>query len=277
MELYKKPGDAYNSIVNEYLKGKEYALLSVPMEYKGNLYRKVQYYEAKRWKLVLQPVGAILISDDGEIIKDKEMERQLVLSFRRLELLLGPRSSKRFKNAYANEKQLQMDERDYQDMIETLEFLKNKGADGTESICEVLRNLNSVRREINDAIEIYRKCLEKCMSQKDRAYAQDIDSLYEAYLGVMAANFKKIKLINTAAHDYPKVRKAAAKRRRSIKMIFSYGKIRKGLSDIDYYFSYFQKLLSIYKDVIHMSPDRYNAYLRDMENHEVALNMKLLR
>lgn len=277
MELYTKPGSKYNSLVNEYLKGKEYVLLSIPMKYDGNIYRKVLYYVAKFGKSTAQPVGIIFISEDGRIIKDKELKRQLVLSFRRLELLLGPRSSKRFKNAYTSEKQLQMDERDYRDMIETLEVLKEKGTDGTEPICEMFRNLNNAKREINDAVEIYRKCLDKCNEQKDKADAKDIDSLYESYLGVMTANFKKIKLINTAAHDYVTVRKAATRMRRSIKMMFSYGKIKKGLSDIDYQFSYFTRLLTIYRDVTHMSVDRYKAYLRDMENHDVSLDMKILR
>lgn len=277
MELYTKPGKAFDSIVNENLKSKEYAILSIPMEYDGNIYRKILYYKAKFGKSAAEAVGIVFISDDGRIIKDKEMKRQLVVSFRRMELLLSPRSSKRFKNAYTSEKQLQIDERDYQDIIETMEVLKEKGTDGTEPICEMLRNLSSAKREINNAVEIYRKCLDKCLAQKDKANAKDIDSLYEAYLGVMVANFKKIRLINTASNDYAKVRKAAIRMRRSVKMLFSFGRIKKGLSDIDYMFSYFSRLLAIYKDVTHMSVDRYKAYLKDMENHEAALDMKILR
>lgn len=277
MELYTKPGKMFDTIVNENLNGKEHAVLSIPLKYDGKIYRKILYYETKMAKSGPQTAGIVFISEDGRIIKDKEIKKQLVMRFRRLELLMGPRSAKRFKNAYTSEKQFQIDERDYKDMIETMEVLKEKGTEGTESVCQMFKNLPAAKREINDAVEVYRKCLDKCNAQTDKADARDIDSLYEAYLGVMAANFKKLKLINTASHEYVSVRKAAIKIRRSIKMIFTYGNIKKGLSDIDYQFSYFSKLLAIYKDVIHMSLDRYKAYLRDMENHEVTLNMELLR
>ena len=88
---------------------------------------------------------------------------------------------------------------------------------------------------------------------------------------------KKVKLINTANLYYEGVRKAAVKMGRSIKMLISYGRIKKGLSDIDFQLSYFSRFLSIYRDVIHMNIDRYKAYLKDMENQEVMYNVKLLR
>jgi hypothetical protein len=277
MELYTKPGNEYTPVINENLKSKEYALVSIPMEYNGSVYRKVLYYEAKLGKFASKPVGIVFLSEDGEIVKEKEMKRQLVLCFRRMELMLGSRSTKRFSNAYTSERQLQGEERDYQDMIEAMEPLKEKGTEGTEAVSQVLINIAAAKREINEAMVIYKECMDKCIAQKDRVLADNIDSFYEAYIGVMVANFKKVKLINTAYLYYDGVRKAAVKMGRSIKMLFSYGRVKKGLSDIDFQLSYFSRFLSIYKDVIHMNIDRYKVYLKDMENHEVAYNVKLLR
>ena len=192
-----------------------------------------------------------------------------------MELLLGSASSKRFNRAYTSERQLNSEERDYRDIAEAMEALK--GIQGTELIGEVLANLTNAKKEINTAVTKYRECMDRCASQKGRVSSEDIDSLYESYIGVMVANFKKVKLISTAGPYYGNVVKAARKMRRNIKILLTYSKIKKGLSDIDYQLSYFSRLLPIYKDVIHMNVDRYKAYLRDMESSEVAYNIKLLR
>ncbi|MCX7694349.1 MAG: hypothetical protein N2Z71_01345, partial [Caloramator sp.] len=208
MLVFTKPEGKFKEISDKYIKKHEVARVSMPIEYKGQLYREIQFNKVFLGSVRQTVNGYIYIIDNGEKIDDQKDIKELSYLAYQFEVLFDDIFSGGIPKAVTEEKQLKREEKDFEKMLVALDALKAEGLEKTDNIREAFLKLTNLKRENN---RVLKELIDKVnsMSNENLIFNKKIlDEIMPYYRRALLKNFEKIKLINKTKDEIDDVKSA---------------------------------------------------------------------
>lgn len=277
MLVFTKAEGRFKEISDKYIKKSEVARVSMPIEYKGQLYREIQFNKVFLGSVRQTVNGYIYVTEDGQKVEDERDIRELSYLAYQFEVLFDDVFSGGIPKAVIEEKQLKREEKDFEKMLVALDALKAEGLEKTEKLRDAFLNLTALKRENNKALK---ELIDKVnsLSNENIVFSKKIlDEIMPYYRRALLKNFEKIKLIAKTKDEIDDVKAALNKKRKSLRFRISGTELMDCLNRLDYGIDYFKKVLTVYEPVLDMSDKEYIKYLDSMDRKNVEEKMMKLR
>lgn len=277
MLVFTKAEGRLKEISDKYIKKSEVARVSMPIEYKGQLYREIQFNKVFLGSVRQTVNGYIYVTEDGQKVEDERDIRELSYLAYQFEVLFDDVFSGGIPKAVIEEKQLKREEKDFEKMLVALDALKAEGLEKTEKLRDAFLNLTALKRENNKALK---ELIDKVnsLSNENIVFSKKIlDEIMPYYRRALLKNFEKIKLIAKTKDEIDDVKAALNKKRKSLRFRISGTELMDCLNRLDYGIDYFKKVLTVYEPVLDMSDKEYIKYLDSMDRKNVEEKMMKLR
>ncbi|WP_027308866.1 hypothetical protein [Caloramator sp. ALD01] len=277
MLIFTKAEGRFKEISDKYIKKSEVARVSLPIEYKGQLYREIQFNKVFLGSVRQTVNGYIYVTEDGQKVEDERDIKELSYLAYQFEVLFDDVFSGGIPKAVTEEKQLKREEKDFEKMLVALDALKAEGLEKTEKLRDAFLRLTYLKRENNKALK---ELIDKVnsLSNENIVFSKKIlDEIMPYYRGALLKNFEKIKLIAKTKDEIDDVRSALNKKRKSLRFRISGTELMDCLNRLDYGIDYFKKVLTVYEPVLDMSDKEYIKYLDSMDRKNVEEKLSKLR
>ncbi|MBZ4664138.1 MAG: hypothetical protein JG776_1853 [Caloramator sp.] len=277
MLVFTKAEGRLKEISDKYIKKSEVARVSMPIEYKGQLYREIQFNKVFLGSVRQTVNGYIYVTEDGQKVEDERDIRELSYLAYQFEVLFDDVFSGGIPKAVIEEKQLKREEKDFEKMLVALDALKAEGLEKTEKLRDAFLNLTALKRENN---KVLKELIDKVnsLSNENIVFSKKIlDEIMPYYRRALLKNFEKIKLIAKTKDEIDDVKAALNKKRKSLRFRISGTELMDCLNRLDYGIDYFKKVLTVYEPVLDMSDKEYIKYLDSMDRKNVEEKMMKLR
>lgn len=277
MLVFTKAEGKFKEISDKYIKKHEVARVSMPIEYKGQLYREIQFNKVFLGSVRQTVNGYIYVTDDGNKVDDQKDIKELSYLAYQFEVLFDDLFSGGIPKAVTEEKQLKREEKDFEKMLVALDALKAEGLEKNDNIRETFLKLTNLKRENNRALK---ELIDKVnsMSNENLIFNKKIlDEIMPYYRRALLKNFEKIKLINKTKDEIDDVKSALNKKRKSLRFRISGTELMNCLNRLDYGIDYFKRVLTVYEPVLDMNDKEYLEYLDSMDRKNVEEKLSKLR
>jgi hypothetical protein len=277
MLIFTKAEGMFKEISDKYIKKSEVARVSLPIEYKGQLYREIQFNKVFLGSVRQTVNGYIYVTEDGQKVEDERDIRELSYLAYQFEVLFDDVFSGGIPKAVIEEKQLKREEKDFEKMLVALDALKAEGLEKTEKLRDAFLNLTALKRENNKALK---ELIDKVnsLSNENIVFSKKIlDEIMPYYRRALLKNFEKIKLIAKTKDEIDDAKTALNKKRKSLRFRISGTELMDCLNRLDYGIDYFKKVLTVYEPVLYMSDKEYIKYLDSMDRKNVEEKIIKLR
>lgn len=278
MLVYQRAEGLFKTISDKYKKGKEVARVSRPIEYKGHLYREIQYNKVLLGSVRNTVNGIIYVTEEGEKVLDQNDIRELAYLAYQFEVLFDDVFKGGIPKAVMDEKNLKREEKDFEKMLVALDSLKSEGLEKTQNLEEAFKKITSLKRENNKALK---ELIDKVnsLSNEGLIFSKKVlDEVMPYYRKALLKNFEKIKLINTTKAELDEAKQALIKKRKALRFrIMSGTSLMDCLNRLEYGIDYFKKVLTVYDEVVDMNDNEYLAYLDKMDRKNIEEKINKIR
>lgn len=278
MLVYQRAEGQLKTIADKYKIGKEVERVSRPIEYKGHLYREIQYNKVLLGSVRNTVNGIIYITEEGEKVVDKKYIKELAYLAYQFEVLFDDVFKGGIPKAVIDEKQLKREEKDFEKMLIALDTLKVEGLESTKNLEEAFKKITNLKRENNKALQ---ELIDKVnsISNEKLIFSQKIlEEVLPYYRRALLKNFEKIKLINTTKDELDVAKQSLNKKRKALRFrIMSGTSLMDCLNRLEYGIDYFKKVLTVYGEVVNMSDKEYIEYLDKMDRNNVEERINKVR
>lgn len=278
MLVYQRAEGLFKTISDKYKKGKEVARVSRPIEYKGHLYREIQYNKVLLGSVRNTVNGIIYVTEEGEKVLDQNDIRELAYLAYQFEVLFDDVFKGGIPKAVMDEKNLKREEKDFEKMLVALDSLKLEGLEKTQNLEEAFKKITSLKRENNKALK---ELIDKVnsLSNEGLIFSKKVlDEVMPYYRKALLKNFEKIKLINTTKAELDEAKQALIKKRKALRFrIMSGTSLMDCLNRLEYGIDYFKKVLTVYDEVVDMNDNEYLAYLDKMDRKNIEEKINKIR
>ncbi|SEF56383.1 hypothetical protein SAMN05660865_00521 [Caloramator fervidus] len=271
MGVYTKDLGRYKNIAEKYKRAKETIKISMPIEFEKNIYRVLEYFKPSFFEKTT--TGILVITNDGFLVKDKKIQREVLRIYYYLDILLEDESINRLKSAIASEKEIKKEILNYNDAIDVLNT-SGSNIKGIDKVIDLLKKLPDIKRENNKAIEEYLCFVEKYRNC-DVINSNIIDELLKVYRNVLLINFKRVKEINKARMLYDSLKEFSSKNKKRISNRLNGMSLR--FARLEMIVDRLKNILVIYDKILDMDDERYIEYLKLQENININNKLKLIR
>lgn len=278
MLVYQRAEGLFKTISDKYKKGKEVARVSRPIEYKGRIYREIQYNKVLLGSVRNTVNGIIYVTEEGEKVTDNNDIKELAYLAYQFEVLFDDVFKGGIPKAVIDEKDLKREEKDFEKMLVALDLLKAEGLENTSNLEEAFKKITNLKRENNKALK---ELIDKVnsLSNENLIFSKKIlDKVMPYYRKALLKNFEKIKLINTTKVELDDAKQALIKKRKSLRFKIMTGtSIMDCLNRLEYGIDYFKKVLTVYDEVVEMSDNEYLGYLDKMDRKNIEEKINKIR
>jgi hypothetical protein len=277
MEAFTKAEGIYKDISNRYKKGMEVARVSIPIEIQGKKYREVIYNSNFLGRTGSKIKGAIYITDSGEIVVDSKLQKDIAYLAYYLQFFFDEAYLKNMQSAVADEKAIKKEEKEYEQIAASLEFIKEDNIKGLDVVSKIMQELPKFKRENNQSIKDFLSKIESLKS-KDMVFNKAIlDEIMPYYRNTLIKNFERIKHVNKGRSYYDGIQEQLNKLKKKPKYkLLDRGKIQL-FNRIEYRISYLKKILVVYDAIIDMSQKEYIKYLQEMDERNISEKLNKIR
>lgn len=277
MQVFTPPKGIFKSTADNYKRPGERIRITQPIEFEGKKYRQVLYKKAFLGKMKNDIEGIVILNEDGEYISDTRVKKELVTLGYHFEAMLDDKGINELKNAMNSELELQMQADNYEDVIETIQIMKNSNIAGIDTVVSILKELPVQKKESNKAIGEY---LKRVQSIKQEGFVFNYgvyDELYPYYREIFIKNFRKVKLVASGKNFYDDIKKEGQKRRKNIMTRLNSHEVFMGLNKLPVEIDLLRNIVKVYESVLDMKEEEYLRHLKSIEKNNINDRIKLLR
>ncbi|MGH4140136.1 hypothetical protein [Clostridium sp.] len=276
MPLYSLASKEILGCIKEYIKRGEVVRISDALEYNNILYREITFSKKMFENLRKENLGYLYINEKNEIVMEKSLQEKLAKLAYYSEIFYNKESRTCIINAYQEEGKVEKDRKDYQLVVEGLNFLTKEGIVDSEQVKQIVVKLPGIRKNNNLALKQLMTDAYKCKEEKKYFNLNMLEELLPTYRDALSINLQKIRLINSAKDCYTNIKKTSEKKKKQMSIRFNH-KLTEPLMKISYTMGYFIKLVDTCETISKMSDTQYFKYLGTIEKENIELRVKLNR
>lgn len=277
MQVFTTPEGKFKDTAHIYKRPGEKIRITLPIEFEGRKYREVLYNKTFLGKMTRNIEGMIFLNENGEYVSDARIKRELSSLGYYFENMLDDKSINDIKKALIPELEIEKQIVDYGQIIKAVEVINISDISGKDTVVSVLNKLPEYKKENNKVIEAY---LNKVQSINPGEFVFNVSSyneLYSLYKEILAANFKRVKLVSTGKAFYDDIKSGGRKRRRSLFSRLNHHDIFMGLTKISVEMDRLKSIVSVYESVSDMKPEEYIKHLKSIEKNNINSRIQLIR
>ncbi|WDC84211.1 hypothetical protein PL321_18570 [Caloramator sp. mosi_1] len=148
MLVFNKVEGRFKEIADKYIKKREVARVSLPIEYKGKLFHEIQFNKVFLGSVRQTVNGYLYVTEDGQKVEDEKDIEELAYLAYQFEVLFDDVFSGGIPKAVMDEKQLKREEKDFEKMCVALDALKAEGLAKTDRLMEAFSKLTPLKEKI---------------------------------------------------------------------------------------------------------------------------------
>lgn len=266
-----------NTLSEKYKKSGEISSVSLPIEFEGRKYRAIVYRQTLLGKPKKDINGIVFVNENNEAEGNQRVIKELLGLLYYMELLLDDKSIEAFNKAIAPDMEIQKEKRDYGEIIDMFQELKDAGVTNLENLRGLFIKLPQLKEENNLIIKKYIDAVNSIQAE-DFVYNKEIqDKLMPLYRDVLLKNIQRVKYVNSGRYYYDDIKEKAGKLRGRYKWrLINRGGIEP-LNKLDQTISYFKRMLKVYEQILNLNDAQYLKYIKNTENHNIESRLELIR
>lgn len=277
MLIFTNDLGAMQSISDKYKKSGEVSSLSLPIEFEGRRYREIVYRETFLGKPKKAISGIIFAAENGELVTDNRIIRELLNLSYYMEIIFDDSSIESFNKAIAPDMEIRKEKRDYEEIINIFEELKQSGTSNLENLRGILIVLPQLKVESNELLHKYMDRVNSYASNNFVFTKEVLDGIMPIYRDVLLKNIQRVKYVNSGRHYYDHIKEKAYQLRKKYRWrLIGRGGIDP-LLKLEHTISYFKRMLSVYEQVLNLNEAQYLKYIKNTENQNIEARQKLIR
>ncbi|KRQ87411.1 hypothetical protein ABG79_00749 [Caloramator mitchellensis] len=273
MKIYTSELGKYkNSIIN-FRNSKESAKMSLPIEFEGELYRIIEFNDAGFFNKEI--TGYLILTNEGEVVNDKRIQKEVMTLGYYLELLFDEDSLKRLGKAITLDREIKKEIINYNDSIELLKSFKDEGINGVDIIISILEKLPEIKKQNNLAIMEFVNQASKLAEQNLIMSSKLLNDILPIYRKMLLVNLNRINEINKGRAYFDTLKQITSKKKKSIKNKIN--GLSPRLTRLEMTLDKLINILKIYDRILNMSESKYIEFLKSQDNQNIQNKLNLIR
>lgn len=266
-----------NTLSEKYKKSGEISSVSLPIEFEGRKYRAIVYRQTLLGKPKKDISGIVFVNENNEAEGNQRVVKELLGLLYYMELLLDDKSIEAFNKAIAPDMEIQKEKRNYGEIIDMFQELKDAGVTNLENLRGLFIKLPQLKEENNLIIKKYIDAVNSIQTE-DFVYNKEIqDKLMPLYRDVLLKNIQRVKYVNSGRYYYDDIKEKAGKLRGRYKWrLINRGGIEP-LNKLDQTISYFKRMLKVYEQILNLNDAQYLKYIKNTESQNIESRLELIR
>lgn len=277
MQVFTTPGGKFKDTAQIYKRPGEKIRITLPIEFEGRKYREVLYNKTFLGKMARNIEGMIFLTENGEYVSNTRIKRELSSLGYYFENMLDDKSINEIKKAMIPELEIEKQIADYEQIIKAVEMMSTSKISGIDTVVSILNKLPEYKKENNKVIEAYLNKVQSIKAVEFFFNESLYNELYSCYQEILAANFKRVKLVSTGRSFYDDIKSEGKKRRRSLSSRLKPHDVFMGLNKIPVEMDRLKNIVSVYESVLNMKPEEYIKHLKSIEKNNINNRIQLIR
>jgi len=275
--MYKQinENDELMNAVKPFLEKGEIAKKSESIQYQNKFYREIIIEKKQLMTRSIQ--GYIYVSENGEVVKDKSLQKELSRLGYYYEIFFDDRKETSVIKALKKEGDLNRDTNDYYESGKALDKLKKEEElKEAESMKNTMSKVLNIKINMNEKINELSSFVSSLNESKAVFNEEILLKVYGMYENVMKVNFENVKTIGEVKDYCDKIKDAAKKKRKKLTNRFS-SKTTLPLFKLDYQLAYYKKIIRTYERVLGMNTSQYMKFFKGNQEKNIDERFSLIR
>ncbi|MCY6353862.1 hypothetical protein [Clostridium sp. ZS2-4] len=271
MEVYSSITKEILDKIKDYLDKGEKASISQDILLRNKVYRQI--FLVKK-SIKGGNISYLFVDENYEVIKDKEINKELSRCFYFLNILFNSESELSIKKALKTNEVKEREVKDLEDVSESLEVLYKSGIQEAMKVKKITNNMKDIIQKYNSKVEELNMKSDK-IAEKAEMFSEDIISLLNPmYKEILLINFEKVKLLSEGREQFDIIKNISSKKKRH--SLFNKNAFA-AYTKIIYTMEYFKRLISKYDNVLHMDLREYRKYVDEVEKDYINKQNALIK
>lgn len=277
MGFFTKVEGIYKETANRYKRFGEKAKISCQLEYDGINFREIVYNKKFLGKTKEEVSGLIYVTNDGAVISDRTTLREINDFAYRLEKFFDESYSGSISRLITSEGDVKREENEFKQMVEALNYLKDKGENGADVINNIITKLPESKRETNKMLVELNDKIKKYQDMNIALNKNILEEINNDYKGILLKNFERIKLINKGREYYDNIQNQASKLKKNIKIKVLSVTLTSSLTRLEFGIMNLKRILMVYESVINLNENQYLAFVERAEKQNIEERYNSIR
>ncbi|EYE89501.1 hypothetical protein Q428_02485 [Fervidicella metallireducens AeB] len=277
MEFFTKVDGIYKDTAKKYKKLGEGEKISCQLEYNGINFREIVYNKKFLGKTKEEVSGLVFVTNEGAVISDRTTLREINDLAYRLEKFFDESYSGSISRLITPERDIKREEEEFKQMVEALNYLKDKGERGAEVIKDIITKLPEFKRETNSILMELNNKIKNYHDMNIPLNQNTLEGLKDDYKKLLLKNLERIRLINKGRRYYDDIQSQASKLKKNIKLKVLSVSLTTSLTRLEFGIMNLKRILMVYESVIDLNENQYLAFIEKAEKQNIEERYNRIR